>query len=131
MAEWLGTGLQNLLRRFNSGRRLEIQFHSRALSSAGERFPDTEEVTGSIPVGPTLYGRDLSRPQRIICCLLVHPQPRAVVQVGRGETCLARSASPVARWCTRSRERSSRSAGARLVSPAAHRLVPTHRGRPA
>ena len=51
MAEWLGTGLQNLLPRFNSGRRLE--FSSRALSSAGERFPDTEEVTGSIPVGPT------------------------------------------------------------------------------
>jgi hypothetical protein len=25
----------------------------RALSSAGERFPDTEEVTGSIPVAPT------------------------------------------------------------------------------
>ena len=51
MAEWLGTGLQNLLPRFNSGRRLQVQ--SRALSSAGERFPDTEEVTGSIPVGPT------------------------------------------------------------------------------
>src|ERR1019366_1411692 len=26
---------------------------SRAVSSAGERFPDTEEVTGSIPVPPT------------------------------------------------------------------------------
>jgi hypothetical protein len=26
---------------------------SRAISSAGERFPDTEEVTGSIPVSPT------------------------------------------------------------------------------
>ena len=51
VAEWLGTGLQNLLPRFNSGRRL--QHISRALSSAGERFPDTEEVTGSIPVGPT------------------------------------------------------------------------------
>ena len=26
---------------------------ARAISSAGERFPDTEEVTGSIPVSPT------------------------------------------------------------------------------
>jgi hypothetical protein len=26
---------------------------ARALSSAGERFPDTEEVTGSNPVAPT------------------------------------------------------------------------------
>ena len=47
----LGTGLQNPVHRFDSGRRLQVQ--SRALSSAGERFPDTEEVTGSIPVGPT------------------------------------------------------------------------------
>ena len=28
---------------------------TRARSSAGERFPDTEEVTGSNPVAPTLY----------------------------------------------------------------------------
>ena len=28
-------------------------FHPRAFSSAGERFPDTEEVTGSIPVSRT------------------------------------------------------------------------------
>ena len=27
----------------------------RAISSAGERFPDTEEVTGSIPVSPTTF----------------------------------------------------------------------------
>jgi hypothetical protein len=34
------------------GRRLRLR-PLRALSSAGERFPDTEEVTGSIPVAPT------------------------------------------------------------------------------
>jgi hypothetical protein len=28
---------------------------TRAVSSAGERFPDTEEVTGSNPVRPTVY----------------------------------------------------------------------------
>jgi hypothetical protein len=28
---------------------------ARAISSAGERFPDTEEVTGSIPVSPTIF----------------------------------------------------------------------------
>src|ERR1019366_1487971 len=30
---------------------------SRAVSSAGERFPDTEEVTGSNPVSPTRSSR--------------------------------------------------------------------------
>ena len=28
---------------------------SRAVSSAGERFPDTEEVAGSIPAPPTIF----------------------------------------------------------------------------
>ena len=28
---------------------------TRAVSSAGERFPDTEEVTGSNPVRPTIF----------------------------------------------------------------------------
>ena len=50
--EWLsglGNGLQNRVHGFDS------RFHlvSRAFSSAGERFPDTEEVTGSIPVSRT------------------------------------------------------------------------------
>ena len=50
--EWLsglGNGLQNRVHGFDS------RFHltPRAFSSAGERFPDTEEVTGSIPVSPT------------------------------------------------------------------------------
>ena len=59
MAEWLGKGLQNPVHRFNSGPRLEahrdVRYHadSRALSSAVERFPDTEEVRGSSPLAPT------------------------------------------------------------------------------
>ena len=62
VAEWLGKGLQNPLPRFNSGRRLdrprfEVWFDNlRALSSAEERFPDTEEVTSSILVAPTIPG---------------------------------------------------------------------------
>ncbi len=39
---------------------------SRAISSAGERFPDTEEVTGSIPVSRTSPPGDLSVPPRAI-----------------------------------------------------------------
>ena len=31
----------------------------RAISSAGERFVHTEEVTGSIPVSPTVYFRSV------------------------------------------------------------------------
>ena len=51
-----GKGLQNPVPRFNSGHRLHPFAYdrvSRARSSAGERFPDTEEVTGSNPVAPT------------------------------------------------------------------------------
>lgn len=56
MAEWLGAGLQNPSLRFNSGRRLQPVYsgrQTRALSSEGERFLDTEEASGSIPLGPT------------------------------------------------------------------------------
>jgi hypothetical protein len=53
VAEWLGAGLQNPLLRFNSGRRLRVE-RPWALSSGVERFPDTEEVSGSNPLGPTL-----------------------------------------------------------------------------
>ena len=54
VAEWLGRGLQNLAHRFNSGPRLqEPETGLRAVSSGGERFLDTEEVTGSNPVPPT------------------------------------------------------------------------------
>ena len=56
-AEWpsgLGKGLQSPVHGFDSRLRLA---ESRAVSSAGERFPDTEEVTGSNPVRPTGYLR--------------------------------------------------------------------------
>jgi hypothetical protein len=67
VAEWLGAGLQNPSPRFNSGRRLGSTARPvtyggqrpniRALSSEGERFLDTEEVRGSIPLGPTVIPR--------------------------------------------------------------------------
>ena len=60
----LGKGLQSPVRGFDSRRRLAlitttaIAVHiARAISSVGERFPDTEEATGSIPVSPTQCGR--------------------------------------------------------------------------
>ena len=59
VAEWLGRGLQSLVHRFDSGPRLCrplgrcSMIVSRALSSGGERFPDTEEVRGSNPLAPT------------------------------------------------------------------------------
>ena len=62
VATWpsgLGTGLQNPVHRFDSGRRLGYRagFDTlrvpRALSSGGERFPDAEEVVGSNPSAPT------------------------------------------------------------------------------
>ena len=56
LAEWpsgLGKGLQSPLHGFDSR---SPPRKSRAISSAGERFPDTEEVTGSIPVSPTHLG---------------------------------------------------------------------------
>src|SRR5690349_5361758 len=54
-AEWpsgLGKGLQSPVHGFDSRLRLA---GSRAVSSVGERFPDTEEVTGSNPVRPTKF----------------------------------------------------------------------------
>ena len=59
VAEWLGRGLQSPAHRFDSGPRLRgptgplIESPARALSSVGERFPDTEEVRGSNPLAPT------------------------------------------------------------------------------
>jgi hypothetical protein len=56
------------------------KFFPSAISSAGERFPDTEEVTGSIPVSRT-------RVKQAICCYLgwscnkratAWPRPREV-----------------------------------------------------
>src|SRR5436305_6348061 len=45
---------------------------SRALSSAGERFVHTEEVTGSIPVAPTSHIYSIVFPSCIFC----HGVPR-------------------------------------------------------
>ena len=64
VAEWLGRGLQNPVQRFNSAPRLSrvrrdvgpLEWRpraTRAVSSGGERFPDTEEAGGSNPPPPT------------------------------------------------------------------------------
>src|ERR671910_835612 len=53
VAERRGNGLQSRLHGFKS--RLHLWFSARTISSAGERFPDTEEVTGSIPVSSTIH----------------------------------------------------------------------------
>ena len=52
VAERRGSGLQSRLHGFKS--RLHLEYDpSRAIGAAVARFPDTEEVTGSIPVSPT------------------------------------------------------------------------------
>ena len=55
MAERLGTGLQSRLHGFESRRHLAGQLNSLlgAIGAAVARFPDTDEVTGSIPVSRT------------------------------------------------------------------------------
>ena len=55
VAERLGTGLQSRLHGFESRRHLASQLNSLlgAIGAAVARFPDTEEVTGSIPVSRT------------------------------------------------------------------------------
>ena len=53
-AEWpsgLGKGLQSPVRGFDS----RLRLGSRAISSVGERYLDTVEATGSIPVSPTRF----------------------------------------------------------------------------
>ena len=52
MAERRGNGLQSRVHGFKSRLHLE-EHHERAIGAAVARFPDTEEVTGSIPVSPT------------------------------------------------------------------------------
>ena len=52
VAERRGNGLQSRVHGFKSRLHLE-QHHERAIGAAVARFPDTEEVTGSIPVSPT------------------------------------------------------------------------------
>ena len=53
VAERRGNGLQIRLRGFKSLLHLEDAIRQRAIGAAVARFPDTEEVTGSIPVSPT------------------------------------------------------------------------------
>ena len=48
VAERRGNGLQSRVHGFESRTHLAW-----AIGAAGARFPDTEEVTGSIPVSPT------------------------------------------------------------------------------
>ena len=66
MAEWLGSGLQSRVRRFDSGPRLQSSNtysresligyeHSGDWRSWLARLHDTQEVTGSIPVSPTIF----------------------------------------------------------------------------
>ena len=61
MAEWLRRGLQNLLRRFNSGRRLqnlEASFITTLRSSLAElSFTNDTSFSVYIKPGPWLYGR--------------------------------------------------------------------------
>ena len=45
---------------------VRIRYPPRAIGAAGARFPDTEEVTGSIPVSPTRQAR--SMPLRAFLC---------------------------------------------------------------
>src|SRR5665811_123888 len=52
VAERRGNGLQSRVHGFKSRLHLD-EHHERAIGAAVARFPDTEEVTGSIPVSPT------------------------------------------------------------------------------
>jgi hypothetical protein len=53
VAERRGNGLQSRVHGFESRLHLESLFTTWAIGAAVARFPDTEEVTGSIPVSPT------------------------------------------------------------------------------
>ncbi len=57
VAERRGSGLQSRIRGFESRPHLVAGFvlPLRAIGAAVARFPDTEEVTGSIPVSPTMW----------------------------------------------------------------------------
>lgn len=52
VAERRGSGLQSRIRGFKS--RLHLQVKAWAIGAVVARFPDTEEVTGSNPVSPTI-----------------------------------------------------------------------------
>ena len=53
LAERRGNGLQIRVHGFKSRTHLDSLIHPRAIGAAVARFPDTEEVAGSIPVPPT------------------------------------------------------------------------------
>ena len=66
MAERRGSGLQSRPHGFESRRHLARQYHQKwAIGAAVARFPDTEEVTGSIPVSPT-HSPDYSEAMRLL-----------------------------------------------------------------
>jgi hypothetical protein len=80
-----GKGLQNPVPRFNSGHRLHPFAYdrgTRARSSAGEHFPDTEGVTGSNPVAPTSTNGSLDSPP-IAACQRFARKPLHVVDLSR------------------------------------------------
>ena len=59
LAERRGSGLQSRIHGFESRIHLQAEkprFSTWAIGAAVARFPDTEEVTGSIPVSPTKQG---------------------------------------------------------------------------
>src|SRR5690606_16993659 len=58
VAERRGSGLQSRIRGFESHLHLADSTTPRAIGAAVARFPDTEEVTGSIPVSPTSTTRE-------------------------------------------------------------------------
>ena len=65
LAERRGSGLQSRIHGFES--RIHLNFvagvepsdEAWAIGAAVARFPDTEEVTGSIPVSPTIGSREI------------------------------------------------------------------------
>ena len=64
---------------------LSVPPTARAISSAGERFPDTEEVTGSIPVSPTTS--DLRKQVRTSAYVPKMPSCLALTPSGPGRSC--------------------------------------------
>ena len=71
VAERRGSGLQSRAHGFESRRHLthrgRLSGRQRAIGAAVARFPDTEEVTGSIPVSPTTRRPDRASRTRAQC----------------------------------------------------------------
>jgi hypothetical protein len=78
LAEWRGSGLQSRIHGFES--RTHLVCAAWAIGAAVARFPDTEEVTGSIPVSPTIdEGLD-----RTVQAFVVSQQPGPARALGEG-----------------------------------------------